>query len=138
MFCVSFRHHGFCKSPELFIHFCCFMPHGNSVGLCTCAQTQLCPTLCDPMDCNPPVSSIHGISPVKNTVVSCCFLLQLIFLTQESNLGLLLLHWQVDSLPPPHLGSPLAALGNYNIFLNFISFTLFFFFLSGVPRIFSI
>ena len=23
--------------------------------------TQSCPTLCDPMDCNPPDSSIHGI-----------------------------------------------------------------------------
>ena len=23
--------------------------------------TQLCPTLCDPMDCSPPVSSVHGI-----------------------------------------------------------------------------
>ena len=23
--------------------------------------TQSCPTLCDPMDCNPPGSSIHGI-----------------------------------------------------------------------------
>jgi len=23
--------------------------------------TQLCPTLCDPMDCNPPGSSVHGI-----------------------------------------------------------------------------
>ena len=22
---------------------------------------QLCPTLCDPMDCNPPGSSVHGI-----------------------------------------------------------------------------
>ena len=22
---------------------------------------QLCPTLCDPMDCSPPGSSIHGI-----------------------------------------------------------------------------
>ena len=22
--------------------------------------TQLCPTLCDPMDCNPPGSSVHG------------------------------------------------------------------------------
>ena len=21
---------------------------------------QLCPTLCDPMDCSPPVSSVHG------------------------------------------------------------------------------
>ena len=72
------------------------MPHGNPVGVwvcgcvgvwdvcvcvCTRTQTQLCPTLCDPMDCNPPVSSIRGISPVKNTVGSCRFLLQLIFLT---------------------------------------------------------
>ena len=23
--------------------------------------TQLCPALCDPMDCNPPGSSFHGI-----------------------------------------------------------------------------
>ena len=23
--------------------------------------TQLCPILCDPMDCNPPGSSVHGI-----------------------------------------------------------------------------
>ena len=23
--------------------------------------TQLCPTLCDPMDCSPPVSSVHEI-----------------------------------------------------------------------------
>ena len=28
----------------------------------TCAQSlQLCPTLCDPMDCSPPGSSVHGI-----------------------------------------------------------------------------
>ena len=24
--------------------------------------TQLCPTLCDPMDCSPPGSSVRGIS----------------------------------------------------------------------------
>ena len=26
-----------------------------------CMQLQSCPTLCDPMDCNPPASSDHGI-----------------------------------------------------------------------------
>ena len=31
---------------------------GAGVGL---GVTQSCPTLCDPMDCNPPGSSIHGI-----------------------------------------------------------------------------
>ena len=26
---------------------------------------QLCPNLCDPMDCSPPGSSVHGISQAK-------------------------------------------------------------------------
>ena len=26
-----------------------------------CSVTQLCPTLCDPMDCSRPGSSVHGI-----------------------------------------------------------------------------
>ena len=26
---------------------------------------QSCPTLCDPMDCNPPGSSVHGISQAR-------------------------------------------------------------------------
>ena len=69
--------------------------------------TQSSPTLCDPMRCNPPSSSVHGIFPGKNTEVSCHFLLQGIFLTQGCNLCLLrLLHWQVDSLPLRCLGSP--------------------------------
>ena len=76
---------------------------------------QLCPTLCDPMDCSLPGSSVHGISrqgywsglpfpspgdlpdsgiePGSPTLQadalpSCHFLLQGIFPTQESNLGL--------------------------------------------------
>ena len=32
------------------------------VGLCVRAKSlQLCPTLCNPMDCSPPGSSVHGI-----------------------------------------------------------------------------
>ena len=69
-------------------------------GMRACSVTQLCPALCDPMDCSPPGSSVHGICPGKNTGVGCHFLLKGIFLTQRSNLHLLhLLHWQVDSLP---------------------------------------
>ena len=30
-----------------------------------CSIAQLCPTLCDPMDCSPLGSSIHGISQAK-------------------------------------------------------------------------
>ena len=32
-----------------------------------CLVPQLCPTPCDPMDYNPPGSSVHGDSPSKNT-----------------------------------------------------------------------
>ena len=49
---------------------------------------QLCPTLCNPMDCSPPGSSVHGDSPGKNTGVGCHALLQGIFPTQGSNPGL--------------------------------------------------
>ena len=56
------------------------------------------------MDCSPPGSSIHGISPDKNIGVGCHFLLQGIFPTQGPNLGLL--PWQVDSLPLTLPGKP--------------------------------
>ena len=60
-----------------------------------------------PMDCNPTGSSVPGDSPGKNTGVGCHVLLQGIFLTQGLNLHLLsLLHWQAESLPLNHLGSP--------------------------------
>ena len=50
-----------------------------------CLVAQSCPTLCDPMDCSPPGSSVLGDSPGKNTGVSCHALLQGIFPTQGSN-----------------------------------------------------
>ena len=31
----------------------------------SCSITQLCPTLCDPVDCSPPGSSVHGILQVR-------------------------------------------------------------------------
>ena len=59
----------------------------------------------------------HGLQPArplcpwdfpgKNPRVGCHFLLQGIFLTQGLKSRLLcLLHWQADSLPLSHLGSP--------------------------------
>ena len=51
---------------------------GGSV-LCFVAQLYL--TLCDPMDCSLPGSSVHGDSPDKNTGVGCHALLQGIFPT---------------------------------------------------------
>ena len=53
-----------------------------------CLVTQLCLTLCDPTDCSPPSSSVHGDSPGKNTGVVCHVLLQGIFPIQGLNPGL--------------------------------------------------
>ena len=51
------------------------------------------PTVCDPMDCSPPGSSVCAVFPGKNTGVGYRFLLQGIFLTQGLNPHLLcLLH----------------------------------------------
>ena len=48
--------------------------------------TQSCPTLCNPMDCSLPGSSIHPWDfPGKSTGVGCHFLLQGTFPTQGSN-----------------------------------------------------
>ena len=69
----------------------------------SCLVTQLCPTLCDPMDCSPLGSSVHRDSPGKNIGVGCHTLLWCIFLTQGSNLPLLHCSW---ILYPWALGSP--------------------------------
>ena len=53
-----------------------------------CLVTQSCPTLCEPMDCILPGSSVHGDSPGKNTGVDCHAFLQEIFPTQGSNPGI--------------------------------------------------
>ena len=69
-----------------------------------CLVAQSCPTLCDPMDCSPLGSSVHGDSPGKNSRVACHVLHQGIFPTQGSNPGLLhcrgILYWL------SHQGSP--------------------------------
>ena len=59
------------------------------------------------MDCSPPRSSGHGDLPGKNTGVGCHFLLQRIFPTQGSGLGLL--HCRHIFLPSEDpQGSPTA------------------------------
>ena len=69
-------------------------------GLHACKVVQSCPTLCNPIDCSPPGSSVPGIFPGKNIGADCHVLLQGIFPTQGSNLCLLsFLHWQAGSLP---------------------------------------
>ena len=73
--------------------------------------TQSCPTRCDPMDCSPPGSSIHGILQAKIlewVVIS----FPGIFLTKGLNSHLLhLLHWRQILY---HLGSPPLFLSKTN------------------------
>ena len=60
---------------------------------------------CDPMDCSPPGSSVHGDSPGKNTGVGCCALLQGTFPMQGLKPGLP--HcWQI-LYHLSHQGSPI-------------------------------
>ena len=70
-----------------------------------CLVAQSCLTLCDPMDCSPPGSSVHGDSPGKNTGVGCQALLQGVFPTQGSNPGLL--HCRQILYHLNHQGSPI-------------------------------
>ena len=69
-----------------------------------CLVAQSCLILCDPMDCSPPGSSVHGDSPGKNTGVDCHALLQGIFPTQGLNPGLPHCRWILYHLS--HHGNP--------------------------------
>ena len=70
---------------------------------------KLCPTLCDPMDCNPPGSSVHGISQI--TILEWD-------VTSFSRGSSMPPAFQVDSLPLSHQGSP--SLGNCKLKPSFI------------------
>ena len=59
----------------------------DSLFTVLCLVAHSCPTLCDPKDCSPPGSSVHGDSTGKNTEVGCHALLQGVFPTQGSNPG---------------------------------------------------
>ena len=68
-------------------------------------------TLCESMDYSPPVSSVHGIFQARILEWVAISYSKGTFLTQGSNPYLL--HWQADSLPLCHLGSPLLILFTY-------------------------
>ena len=83
------------------------------VGLCLVAQ--LCLTLCDPSDCSPPGSSVHGDFPGKNTAVGCPPPGDLPNPGIEPRSSA----WQVDSLPSGkpscgcRTGVPISSTTNY-------------------------
>ena len=64
----------------------------NYFIICVCVLVaHSCLTVCDPMDCNPPGSSVHGISQrsILDTGRGCRFLLQGIVQIQGWNSDLL-------------------------------------------------
>ena len=69
-----------------------------------CLSAQSCLTICNPMDCSPPGSSVYGDSPGKSTGVGYHTLLQGIFPTQWPNSGLP--RYRQILYPLSHQGSP--------------------------------
>ena len=68
--------------------------------------TRWCPTLCDPITCSPPESSVPGILQARILELVAIPFSRGIFLTQESN-PYLLPALQVDSLLPEPAGRPI-------------------------------
>ena len=97
--------------------FCCFqIMYALCLSAVLCLVAQSCSILCNPMDCSPSDSSVHGDSLGKNTGVGCHALFKRIFPSQGSNPGLphcrQILSWQ------SHKGSPVSLL-----YYNLISIT---------------
>ena len=94
-----------------------------------CLGAQSCPTVCNPMDCSPPGSSVHGDSPGKDTGVGFHALLQGIL----SNWGIE--PWapslQADSLPSEPLGKPGEVFSHY--FFKYIYIFFLYISLSEIP-----
>ena len=91
----------------------------NSIYLCVYMSSigESCPTLCEPMDCSPPGSSVQAgilewvaISFSRGSS------------QPKESRKLHLLHWQADSLPLSHLRSP-NLFNTYKI-IQVISFFL--------------
>ena len=91
------------------------------------SESKLCAVLCcsvvsdflGPHGLWPTRNPCEWNSPGKNTRVGCHFLLQGFFPAQGWNPHLLhLLHWQIDSLPLRHLGSPILEHTDSHFYFN--------------------
>ena len=68
-------------------------------GLCCCLVPKSCLTLCNPMDCSPPGSSVHGILQARTLEwVAISFSKGSSQHRDQTQISCLL-HWQVGSLP---------------------------------------
>ena len=79
-------------------------------GVHAWAVTKSCPALCNSIDCIPPGSAVHGTFQAR--------ILEWVAISFSSRSSqprdwiwclLSLLHWQADSIPLSHLGSPIPS-----------------------------
>ena len=92
----------YCSPHSLGFYRKCMSP---PIDVCVC--TQSCLTLCGPMDCSPPGSSVRGTLQARILEWVAISYSRGILPTWESNLCLLYAqHWQVGSLPPVPPGKP--------------------------------
>ena len=84
---------------------------GSISSCCHCSVAQLCPTLCNTVDCNPPHSSVHGF-PRQEYWSGLPFPSP----GDHPNPGIepMSLALQVDSLPPSYQGSLELAVSEHN------------------------
>ena len=110
--------------PDSLLEWRCYCRYSRNV-LSENVSNSVLSTICDPMDCSAPGSSVHGILQAR--ILKCSHSpLQRIFLTQGSNLGLL--HCGQILYHMSHQGSPEMCKG---IFIKNI--TQFYFCLISIP-----
>ena len=102
------------KSKYYHLH---FSPWMNC--LLTCLVTKLCPTLCDPMDCSLPGSSVHRILQAR--ILECVIISFSRGISQTQGLNCHLLDKQVDSLWLSHQGSPLSCFNSVQFSHSIVS-----------------
>ena len=71
-----------------------------------CVHAQSCPTLCDPINCSLPGSSVHGIFQAKILEQLATSYSQGSSWPRDRTCVSCILHWQVDSLPLAPPGKP--------------------------------
>ena len=88
--------------------------------MCMCAKPlQLCLTFCDPMDCSPPGSSLHGILQARILEwVAISSSRGSSRLRDRTRVASCLLPWQVDSLPLAPPGKPREDEGSIKLLMD--------------------
>ena len=89
----------------------------DSIFRYVCLVVQLCPLLCDPMDCSPPGSSVHGILQARILEWRSHPLLQGIFLTRDWTRSPTLL---ADSFPSKSPRKPILRLATFSLLLSLL------------------